>query len=225
MKRILLIGLAVFSACIAYTYYNLSFAQAEMPKGPEYDNKRLKDGMSQSFGVEITNLKGTYKSTSSRGSYDGTQYRYTNNNGTLRILYAGPARGIHQNDLLVAIASGQIKQNEGTTSITAKSNFNKFYVFNIDYEYVVDSFSKNVSIAFQTLSLTEAAITPVISSYGSDFDVILLPENVKPKKIYVKEHKPNEIGIFSVLSISDETKTKKYSAGDYVIIGADSFVK
>lgn len=45
------------------------------------------------------------------------------------------------------------------------------------------------------------------------------------KKSYVKEHKPNEIGIFSVLSISDETKTKKYSAGDYVIIGADSFVK
>ncbi|MGB0851319.1 MAG: hypothetical protein ACPGTP_08720, partial [Bacteroidia bacterium] len=192
--------------------FTLLFSFKSKDKGEKYTDYSLKNNEIRYFGDKNGFVKG--RTVSSRGAYDGSQYRWELVDDVLEIKYVGPADGPHQNELDLSKLYGDIRRSGDTVSISATSIFDKVYLFDVEREYTVDSFEKSIDIIFEMKPMSEKKCRTVISNHGSSFRLILVPEKVRMKTVYKANHDLKTIGVFSFLEISDNNKTKKYGAGD-----------
>lgn len=183
----------------------------------------LKNGETKFFGVESVSTNG--QTMSSRWSYDKTRYEWERNHGELKINHASESAGIHQSEIEINGGFGSVSSNEGNVNIVATSNYDKFYLFNVNKDFIVDSFSKKIDVKYGMKSLSDEPCRSLISTGGNRLSIMLVPEGVKSKKVHKAIHKKNTIGVFSYLKVSDKNKTINYSAGDYVLVGANSLRK
>lgn len=87
--------------------------------------------------------------------------------------------------------------------------------------YVLDRFESRVTVSFERQILTGTKCQTNISSTSGDLHVILYPEGIKQDKVFNKVHKPQEVGVFKSLLVSDSNNKLSYEEGDDVLIGAD----
>lgn len=211
----ILLAMSLF-VCSAY------YVEKRPKKKKEYNHYPLKDGDVVKFGKEV---EGIIKTTSSRGAFDGSRYRWSSDNGAVAIMYASAARGLHQSEFEVSHCIGSISQKGDTSLITGKSIYKKFYVFNVTENYVVDSFAKEVNVCIVTKSLADAKSSLLVSVNNGSLRTVALPRGTKTKEIWKEEHPKETVAEFEYLSIADsEGKQKSYPAGDYVLIGADKLL-
>jgi hypothetical protein len=214
---LLFLGFVAYSAHI-YVKYKPSDSK------PGYNRKQLKHGELCSFGdhIKYDTTKGKYKLSASRGAYDGSKYKVTIlEAGLVKISEVQSARGIHQNELDMFACFGTFKQNHDTLEIDVQSNHSKLYIFNVDKNYVVDSFSAQcmIKVVSQTLD-DKYSQTLVTNELGNQ--VMALPYGVKHKRIWKAFHKKEEVGVFTRLEVSDtDGKFKSYPSDDYVMVGGN----
>jgi hypothetical protein len=182
----------------------------------------MKDGEVVFFGDEV---EGVIKTTSSRGAYDGSRYRWSADNGVMTIAYVSAANGLHQSELEISHGIGEVSRNGDTSVIKSKSVYKKFYIFNVAENYMVDSFSKDIKVSIVTKSLVESESALLISNENSGLRTIALPNGVTTKQIWKAEHLKETVAEFVYLTISDsDGKEVNYPAGDYVLVGADKLL-
>ena len=212
MKNLILIG-------IALTFFACKPSKKVVVKADhDPDVHHLNEGELVKFGKD---KKFTGTSRMSRGAYDGSGYLLQWDYGKLTINDVEQTNGKHPNDLSVELCYGDIVGTEKGYKLNVKTHSNTIYLFRLDDPFLLDSFSNNIQVEIeaQTLDLKPC---PLVYSTFSDLSIRALPEGVKNKELFKREHPEETIGTFSKFVVMDGDKTQSFSAGDYVIIGADS---
>ena len=115
---------------------------------PDYfKNHELKQNEIINFkdGPEL-NIE-TFSGDMKRGSYDLSRYTIkVDNSGNLKVSEVRGSAGKHQNDINFYLCHGTVTRKGDTLKIVAKTIYNKFYIFSIAKNGIVDSLSSAVNI-------------------------------------------------------------------------------
>ena len=215
-------------SALALVFVSLySFVELKKPKALR--KGELTSGETIHFGEKEKDPK-TYRLQSARrGSYDQSRYSIMFDTfGNITVSSINGCQGNHQNELELMNCYGSITRAvNDTVSIQATTTFRKLYLFNIQKNTLIDSFSDNVNIEIFSKTLT-GEYCPVIvtgengSSYLST-GITALPKNLEYKELYKPIHEDESIGIFTSFRLSDSKgQTKQCESNDYVLIGGNS---
>ena len=222
-KLILTILVVAVIAYTSFTAYS-AFTILDNANGRQLEYHLLADGESFDFGTDVKPENS--RTIAKRGAYDGSRYRWEQENGNLKVSSVHPAMGQHQSELVLDYCQGTITQRDDTAFIDASSNFKKIYVFEIAKNPTVDSFSKSLNIRIVTKSLKSTKSSLLVTTDDWGVNAVALPHGVKTKQIWKAQHPKKTVAEFAYLSISDsEGKQVNYPAGDYVLIGAERLLQ
>jgi hypothetical protein len=166
----------------------------------------------------INTFSGNFK----RGSYDSTSYSIkVDSEGALTLSELRQSQGKHQNELSLLLCKGTVTRRKDTVCIQAKTIYNKFYLFSIAKNSIVDSCHSDVQIRLVSQTL-KRRYCPTLVRTGSSMELIALPQQEPYSELYKPIHPSKTVGIFTYFSVADSTgKFTLYPAGDYILIGGN----
>lgn len=164
-----------------------------------------------------------YNCSFKRGSYDSTGYNIVvDSTGKLIVSDLRECNGKHQNEITIFNCSGTISRNADTIFITAKTIYNKFFLFNLEKNRVSESFAPNIRIELISKTLNNDYCPSLVAS-EDHVRIVALPKEVDTKEIFEPVHLDKTIGIFTYFAIYDSNgRLKVFPEGDYVLIGGNS---
>ena len=184
----------------------------------------LKEGEKVNFNHFSENKSKHFSANFKRGSHDNTKYEIVfdiSSNLLIKKLQSCPQ--INQSELRILYSEGSISRNKDTINIEIKTSKSKWFLFPINKQATIDSFSPMVLIKILSEDLNENICRNLIT-IDENIEIVALPVGYDLKEIYKSKHKKNSVGIFSYFKIQDSNgKSKLYSQGDYFLIGANSY--
>lgn len=177
------------------------------------------------FNSEPSLSLDSFMASYERGSFDRSSYSIkVDRKGHLEISHVRSSRGSHQNEIALYNCSGKIMRVSDTIKISTKTPYHKFYIFNLRKNAVVDSLSSEVEIVL-VAKTEKGEYCPILANTSMSNWLVALPRTIETKEIFKSKHKTNTIGTFKYFCVKDnESKSKYYSEGDYVLVGGNSAI-
>lgn len=183
----------------------------------------LSNGETINFQSRPEFKKNSHAGWYSRGSYDLSKYKMNiDTQGNLKVSELRGCPGKHQGEISLFHSKGSLTRIGDTLKIQANTIYDKFYIFGIKENGIVDSLSSDINIDLVSRTL-KGNYCPNLIRIQSEVTICALPEKINIKEVYKSLHKENTVGEFVYFTIRDsENKVKIFPHGDYVIIGADN---
>ncbi|NVN95074.1 MAG: hypothetical protein HXX18_07325 [Bacteroidetes bacterium] len=189
----------------------------------EVEFHELKPNEVDSFaeGPDITYNK--YGARCKHGSNDGSGYDIEiDTTGRLKVTDLRECKGKHQNEINIFNCNGTISRNSDTIIISAKTIYDKFFLFSLGKKEKNESFEPNVRIQLICRTLNNEYCPGLVDTDGRVY-IVALPKDVDTEDIYEPLHLDKNVGIFTYFAVYDTNgKLKVFPQGDYVLIGGNS---
>jgi uncharacterized protein YxeA len=221
MKKILKIISLLYVVFILQSFFQIKAQNVVTNLETEYHELKLNEVDSFMNGPDIK--YNDYNAYCKRGSYDNTRYRIDlDSTGELNVSDLRECKGKHQNEISIFNCSGTISRNSDTIIISAKTIYNKFFLFNIKKNGFDESFTPNIRIELISKTLNNE-YCPSLVTTDDQVHIVALPKDIDTDEIYEPVHRDKTIGIFTYFAVYDSKGSCKfYPAGDYVLIGGNS---
>ena len=222
MKKILKMS------ALAVLFFSLSsFGPRKKDKG--YRSGELQPKQTIYFGDQVKDPKRFRLQSTRRGSNDNSRYQISLDSiGNISVSNIDGCTGNHQNELELLNCFGSITRTANdTVKIQASTTFRKFYLFNIQKNTLIDSFTDRVNIEIVSKTLTDAYCPVIVTGENGSSNMITeitaLPKNFEFKEVYNQIHKEETVGIFSLCRVTDSLgHSNNFDPNDYVLIGGNS---
>lgn len=197
-------------------------AGAQATRFAEKKHFYLNENETTSFHNGPTHAINAFSGSFKRGSYDSTSYTIqVDNEGAINVSELRQCYRKHQNEIGLFLCTGTITRKKDTLCIQAKTIYNKFYLFCIAKNCIVDSCNSDVQIQLIPQTL-KRRFCPALIDAGSSIELIALPEKAPYSELFKPIHADKTVGVFTYFSIADsQGKFTLYPAGDYILIGGN----